>query len=148
MDVVFEGTKKGGVLQLTSQAVLVEMAQKRRLKLVQVDQEQLEEIELWWVEQGGKVLLSWTRICGEVGKCIRRVRIVRIQITNKIIRRIHRSYTVLYTQGTPTSGANVSPDEGIALALELDSKAKNERQQPLNYDITTSSFVYCINYSS
>jgi hypothetical protein len=26
---------------------------------------------------------------------------------------MHRSYAVLYTQGTPTSAANVSPDEGI-----------------------------------
>jgi hypothetical protein len=65
------------------------------------------------VEYGGKSLPSWTRICGEVGKCIRRAGIVRMQITNKIIRRMHRSYAVLYTQGTPTSAANVSPDEGI-----------------------------------
>ena len=37
-----------------------------------------------------------------------------MQITNKIIRRIHNTYTVLYTQGTPTRAANVSADEGIA----------------------------------
>ena len=34
-------------------------------------------------------------------------------ITNKNICRIHNYYARLYIQGTPTSGANVSPDEGI-----------------------------------
>jgi hypothetical protein len=43
----------------------------------------------------------------------RRIFIQKIQITNKIIRRMHKSYDILYTQGTPTSTASVSPDEGI-----------------------------------
>ena len=54
-----------------------------------------------------------TRICGEMDKYTGRASIVKIQITNKIIYKMHRSYAVLYTQGTPTSAANVSALEGI-----------------------------------
>jgi hypothetical protein len=34
-------------------------------------------------------------------------------ITNKIVLYLHYSYAKLYAQGTPTSAAIVSPDEGI-----------------------------------
>jgi hypothetical protein len=43
----------------------------------------------------------------------RRIFIQKIQIPNKIVCRMHNTYTVLYVQGTPTSAANVSADEGI-----------------------------------
>jgi hypothetical protein len=38
-----------------------------------------------------------------------------MQITNKIVLYLHYSYTKLYAQGTPTSAAIVSLDEGIDL---------------------------------
>jgi hypothetical protein len=42
-----------------------------------------------------------------------RIFIQKMQITNKIVCRMHNTYAVLYVQGTPTSAANVSADEGI-----------------------------------
>jgi hypothetical protein len=39
--------------------------------------------------------------------------ILMMQITNKIVLYLHYSYAKLYAQGTPTSAAIVSPDEGI-----------------------------------
>jgi hypothetical protein len=44
-----------------------------------------------------------------------RIFIQKIQIPNKIICRMHNTYAVLYVQGTPTSAANISADEGISL---------------------------------
>ena len=48
---------------------------------------------LKWAEQVRPLLL--TRICREMDTCVRRASIVGMPITNKIVYKMHRSYTIV-----------------------------------------------------